>query len=103
MHLRFGRTSVPSARAEDIRTSCLCSHTSFEPLRTPGTGGTQAQNKPARLAGGRKFASDPKNRRPRSLAALETTKLLSRVKQVGSPDCSKSRQLVSGPSNKRSS
>jgi len=33
--------------------------------------------------GGRKFASDPFNRHPKSLAALETTKLLSRVKQVG--------------------
>src|SRR5215217_3917406 len=49
-----------------------------------GTGGTQAENKPARLAGDRKFASDPYNRYPRSLAALETTKLLTRVKQVGS-------------------
>ena len=59
------RTSVsigspsPSARAKDNPTSGFCSHTSFESLRTPGTGGPQAENEPARLAGGRKFASDP--------------------------------------------
>jgi hypothetical protein len=34
--------------------------------------------------GDRKFASDPQNRYPRSLAALETTELLLGVKQVQS-------------------
>ena len=36
-----------------------CSHTSFESLRASDAGGTQAENKPARLTGGRKLASDP--------------------------------------------
>ena len=59
----------------------LCFHTSFEPLRSPRA---PAGRKPTRLAGDRKFASDPWNRYPRSLAALETTELLLGVKQVGS-------------------
>src|SRR5215217_7263315 len=57
-HLRFGRTSAISAR-RTFRLRVLCSHTSFEPLRTPGTGGTQAENRPTRLAGDRKSTSDP--------------------------------------------
>ena len=57
-YLRFGRTSQPSARAKGIPTSRRA-HTSFEPLRTPGTGGTQAENEPTHLTGDRKFASDP--------------------------------------------
>ena len=57
-YLRFGRTSKPSTRAKDNPTSCRA-HTSFEPLRTPGIGGTQAENKPTHLTGDRKFASDP--------------------------------------------
>jgi hypothetical protein len=57
------RTSVsigysPSARAKDIPTlgaapTPLLSHSA------PGTGGTQAQNKPIQLVGDRKFAGDP--------------------------------------------
>ena len=57
-YLHFGRTSQPSTRAKDIPTSCRA-HTSFEPLRTPGAGGTQAENKPTHLTGDRKLASDP--------------------------------------------
>src|SRR5215207_1126409 len=48
----------PWARAKDIPTSCRV-HTSFESPRTPGTGGTQAENKPTHLVGDRKLASDP--------------------------------------------
>src|SRR5215207_2660937 len=69
-HLRFDRTSAIDARE---------GHSDFVPftylfLVTPhaaGTGGTQAENKPARLAGDRKFASDPYNRYPRSIAAAD--------------------------------
>ena len=43
----------------------------FESLRAPGAGGTQAENKPTHLTGDRKLASDPYNRRPRSLAAAD--------------------------------
>jgi hypothetical protein len=50
---------VPSARAEDIPTLGLCSHTSFESLRVPGAGGTQAENEPTHLMGDRKLPSDP--------------------------------------------
>jgi hypothetical protein len=49
---------LPSARAKDIPTSGrapipLLSHSA------PGTGGTQAENKPTLKKGDRKFASDP--------------------------------------------
>jgi hypothetical protein len=69
-HLHFGRTSAIGSRKghSDLEP---CSHTSFESLRAPGTGGTQAENKPTRLTGDRKLASDPCNRRPRSLAAAD--------------------------------
>jgi hypothetical protein len=61
-----GRTSVsvgpsPSSRAKDIPTSGLCSHTSFESLRTPRSLRRDASLEQANpsLAGDRKFASDP--------------------------------------------
>jgi hypothetical protein len=38
-YLRFGRSSHPSTRAKDIATTSWRAHTSFERLRTPGTGG----------------------------------------------------------------
>ena len=48
-YLRFGRTSAIVAR-EGHSDFGWCSHTSFESLRTPGTGGTQAENKPTHLS-----------------------------------------------------
>ena len=68
-HLRFGRTSAIAR--EGHSDFVPCSHTSFESLRASGSGGTQAENKPTHLTGDRKFASDPCNRRPRSLAAAD--------------------------------
>jgi hypothetical protein len=58
-YLRFGRTSAISARRTFLLLRVLCFHTSFEPLRVPGTGGTQAENRPTPLVGDRKFTSDP--------------------------------------------
>ena len=59
-HLRFGRTSPPAAWAKDILTSGSASIPllSYSACRVLN-GGTQAENKPARLKGGRKLASDP--------------------------------------------
>jgi hypothetical protein len=50
-----------------------CSHTSFESLRAPGAGGTQAENKPTHLCRGRQEVRERSlyNRRPRSLAAAD--------------------------------
>jgi hypothetical protein len=61
-----------------------CFHTSFESLHAPGAGGTQAENRPTRLTGDRKLASDSHYRRPRSLAAADRQAPDPRVKQVGS-------------------
>ena len=48
-YLRFGRTSATiGGRAKGIASSRRA-HTSFEPLRTPGTGGTQAENRPTHI------------------------------------------------------
>jgi hypothetical protein len=57
-HLHFGRASTIGVR-EGHSDFGSCSHTSFESLRTPGTGGTQAENKPTHPVGDRKLASDP--------------------------------------------
>ena len=56
-HLRFDRLFAIGSR-ENIPTlgaapMPLLSHSA------PGTGGTQAENKPTQLVGDRKFASDP--------------------------------------------
>ena len=61
-------------------------HTSFESLRTPRSLRRDASLEQANPAGGRQEVSERSlcNRYPRSLAALETTELLPRVKQVGS-------------------
>ena len=59
MHLRFRRTSATIVAREGHSDFVPCTHTSFEPLRTPGTGGTQAENRPTHLTGDRKLASDP--------------------------------------------
>jgi hypothetical protein len=84
-YLRFGRTCVPSACTEDIPTSSPCSHTSFEPLRVPfSTAGREPRTSQPTSCGRQEVRERSLDRHPRSLAALETTKLLLGVKQVGS-------------------
>ena len=87
-YLRFGRTSPPSAAlAKGIpTTSGLCSHTSFESLCLPRSLRWDASREQANPTGGRQEVRERSlhNRYPRSLAALETPKLLAGVKQVGS-------------------
>src|SRR5215218_1895284 len=74
----------PSSRAKDIPTSGLCSHTSFESLRAGYR--RDASLEQANPSYGRQEVRERSlyDRHPRSLATLETTELLSRVKQVGS-------------------
>ena len=70
-HLRFDRTSACGVRGGHSDFG-FCSHTSFESLRTPGTGGTQAENKPTHLTGEREVRERSlHNRYPRSLAAAD--------------------------------
>src|SRR5215204_3048724 len=83
-NLRFGRISVVIG-VKDIPTSGgaptpLLSHSTRRSLRR------EAGREQANPSYGRQEVHERSlyNRRPRSLAALETTELLTRVKQVGS-------------------
>jgi hypothetical protein len=85
MHLRFGGTFLTIGSREghsDFGPSC--SHTSFESLRAGHR--REASLEQANPSYGRQEVRERSlhNRHPKSLEALETTKLLSRVKQVGS-------------------
>src|SRR5215216_6939762 len=64
----------------------FCSHTSFESLRAPrAPAGRKPRTSQPTLCGRQEVRERSLcNRYPRSLAALETTELLTRVKQVGS-------------------
>jgi hypothetical protein len=70
-YLRFGRTFQPSARAKDIPTSGLCSHTSFESLRAGYR--REAILEQANPSHGRQEVRERSlhNRHPKSLAAAD--------------------------------
>jgi hypothetical protein len=76
-HLRFGRTSA-IAWCEGHSDFGPCSHTSFESLRAGHR--RDASREQANPKEGRQEVAERSlyNRRPRSLAALEATKLLTR-------------------------
>src|SRR5215211_926516 len=85
MHLRFGRSSLPLAREghSDFGSSAPIPLSSHSARRRHRRDASLEQANPSY---GRQEVRERSlyDRHPKSLAALETTKLLSRVKQVGS-------------------